>query len=109
MRRRTLLAVLVTTFFLLTAAAAFAVEWAGNGYYLASGPNGFLNHTVHIYLSEGLGENRAVCAGIRGYGDTCVGRGSVASYSYKATVVESEPYLHNHDTEAGYFHGWWYE
>jgi hypothetical protein len=93
------------------AAETYATQWAGQNekYYLASGQSGYLNRTVKIYLSEGFGENRAVCAGIRYYGDNCVGRGSTATYSYKATLVESEPYLHNHDEENGYFKGWWYE
>jgi hypothetical protein len=33
------------------AAAAQAVEWAGNGYYLVSGQNGFLNHKVWLYVA----------------------------------------------------------
>lgn len=106
-KRRTLFAVLATTLFLLVAAAAFAVEWAGNHYYLASGQNGFLNHTVSEYESVGVGENRAVCAGIRYIGNKCVGRGEVAYYRPSEELV-SEPYLHNHDTEGGYFHGYWY-
>jgi hypothetical protein len=88
-------------------AQAQAVEWAGNGYYLASGQNGFLNHTVRLYASDGYGENRAVCAGIRGVGDTCVGRGYIAEFIL-AYDIESEPYLHNHDTEGGYFHGFYF-
>jgi hypothetical protein len=77
-------------------------HWAGNGYYLASGQNGFSNYYVYVYTSEGEGENRAVCAGIRGVGSTCVGRGYTASYGTGAEWYK-EVYLHNHDTEGGYF------
>jgi hypothetical protein len=89
------------------AAQALATEWAGNGYYLASGQNGFLNYKVNLYASEGKGENRAVCAGIRSYGNSCVGRGYYAWYAL-SFYVYNEPYLHNHDTEGGYFHGWYF-
>jgi|ERR1039457_2374065 hypothetical protein len=108
MRRfRTLLAFTVLAFVLFVA-TALAVEWAGNGYYLASGQSGYLNHTVTIQEASGRGENRAVCAGIRYYGDDCVGRGSTAAYIEPYPVL-SEPYLHNHDTEGGYFHGYYLE
>jgi hypothetical protein len=90
--------------FFAVAATALAIKWTGPNYYLASGQNGFLNKTVIVQASFGKGENRAVCAGIRGYGDTCVGRGSIASYIEPYAVL-SEPYIHNHDTEAGYFIG----
>jgi len=88
-------------------AQAQALEWAGNGYYLASGQNGFLNSSVYLYASDGYGENRAVCAGIRGVGDSCAGRGYIAEYVLSSDVY-SEPYLHNHDAEGGYFHGFYY-
>jgi hypothetical protein len=93
-------------------ATAFATfsrhQWAGNGYHLESGQNGFLNHDVILDESQGKGENRAVCAGIRGIGDTCVGRGEEAVYGTKGIAVEAEPYIHNHDAEAGYFNAWYY-
>ncbi len=89
------------------AAQALATEWAGHGYYLASGQNGFLNYKVNLYASEGLGEDRAVCAGIRYYEKSCVGRGAYAWYAL-SFYVSGEPYLHNHDPENGYFHGWYY-
>jgi hypothetical protein len=87
-------------------ALASRTEWAGNGYYLSSGQNGFLNHKVNLYLSEGLGSNRAVCAGIRGIEESCVGRGAYALYDL-GYYVEGEPYIHNHDPEGGYFQGWY--
>jgi opacity protein-like surface antigen len=106
-KKRVLVAVAVAICLGIFAAAADAVQWAGNNYYLASGQNGFLNHTVSIQISEGTGENRAVCAGIRSYGDKCVGRGAYAFFSLERKV-SSEPYLHNHDELGGYFFGWWY-
>ncbi len=79
-------------------------HWAGNGYYLASGQNGFTNYEVNnLFESVGLGENRAVCAGIRGVGNMCVGRGQTARYSTGSEYFGFEPYLHNHDTEGGDF------
>lgn len=89
------------------AAAQAEGLWAGNGYFLASGQNGFLNHTVELEISTGIGNNRAVCAGIRGYADECAPRGSAASEDLEKRV-KSEPYLHNHDTEGGTFEGWWW-
>jgi hypothetical protein len=90
-----------------TASAYETVHWAGNGYYLASGQNGFLNRTRAMNESWGKGENRAVCSGLRGIGDSCVGRGSTASYHTQGYIyVYLEADLHNHDTEAGYFNGW---
>ena len=88
------------------APSAQAAEWAGNGYYLASGQNGFTNYKVNLYWSEGKGETRAVCAGIRGYGSNCVSRGYYAAY-WLSFYVNGEPYLHNHDAEGGYFRGWY--
>jgi len=98
---------------LIFVAVAFAEytthHWAGNGYYLASGQNGFLNSKVSLAESWGSGENRAVCAGIREIGDTCVGRGATAYYHTVNWIhVWSEPYLHNHDTEGGFFNGWYW-
>jgi hypothetical protein len=90
------------------ATQAQAVQWTGSGYHLESGQNGFLNHTVKLEVSTGLGSNRAVCAGIRGYLEECAPRGSAASADLEK-VVSSEPYLHNHDSEGGYFEGWYYE
>jgi hypothetical protein len=87
-------------------ALASRTEWAGNGYHLESGQNGFLNHKINFFLSEGKGENRAVCAGIRGVEESCVPRGSYAVYDLPF-YIEGEPYLHNHDPEGGYFHGWY--
>ncbi len=106
-RLRTLFAFTVLAFVVFVA-AALAVEWAGNGYYLSSGQSGYLNHTVNIQVSSGNGEDRAVCAGIRYYGDQCVGRGATAKYVEPYPVL-SEPYLHNHDYEGGYFHGYYLE
>jgi hypothetical protein len=100
---------------LICASAVFAgpsqaVQWAGESapYYLSSGQSGFLNESTELYASEGEGENRAVCAGIRGYGDNCTGRGHAVSYSDENKILFSEPYLHNHDTEGGDFKGWYY-
>jgi hypothetical protein len=97
---------------LTSVATAFAYEtvhWAGSGYYLASGQNGFLNRTRAMNESWGTGENRAVCSGLRGIGDSCVGRGSTAHYHTQGYIyVYLEAYLHNHDTEAGYFNGWYF-
>jgi hypothetical protein len=87
-------------------ALAGSTEWAGNGYHLSSGQSGYLNHKVSLYLSEGKGEDRAVCAGIRYYEKSCVGRGSYAFYEL-SNYVDGEPELHNHDAEGGYFHGWY--
>jgi hypothetical protein len=94
-------------------AAAFAIDsehhWAGNGYHLASGQSGFLNHKTGLDESWGRGEGRAVCAGIREVENTCVGRGETAYYTtYHGIYVESEPYLHNHDPEGGTFNGWYW-
>ncbi len=108
MRRLCTLLAFTALCFALFVAAASAIEWAGNGYYLASGQSGYLNRTVTIQASSGKGENRAVCAGIRYYGYQCVGRGSTASY-IEPYPVFSEPYLHNHDAEGGYFHGYYLE
>lgn len=58
MRRLGTLLAFTVLVFVLFVACALAIEWAGNGYYLASG---------------------------------------------------KEPYLHNHDTEGGYFHGYYLE
>jgi hypothetical protein len=92
-----------------TGSAYETVHWAGNGYSLASGQNGFLNRTRAINESWGKGENRAVCSGLRGISDSCVGRGSTASYHTQGYIyVYLEAYLHNHDTEAGYFAGWYF-
>jgi hypothetical protein len=98
---------------LVVVATAFAVDerrlWAGNKYHLNSGQNGFLNYNVALDESQGEGEDRAVCAGIRGIGETCVGRGSEAVYeTVNGIYIEAEPYIHNHDTEAGYFFGWYW-
>jgi hypothetical protein len=104
---RVLIVIAVLTCCGAFAAQALATEWAGNGYYLASGQNGFTNYKVNLYASEGKGENRAVCAGIRYYGNNCVGRGFYAWYPLPF-YVHGEPYLHNHDSEGGYSHGWYY-
>jgi len=97
---------------LTSVATAFGYEtihWAGNGYFLASGQNGFLNRTRAMNESWGKGENRAVCSGLRNIGDTCVGRGSTAEYHTQGYIyVYLEAYLHNHDTEGGYFNGWYF-
>lgn len=98
---------------LVFVAAAFAAfekhEWAGNGYHLESGQNGFLNENVILDESKGKGESRAVCAGIRGFeGEVCVGRGAEAVFTTKGIAVEGDPYIHNHDPEAGYFHAWFW-
>lgn len=96
--------------FVTVAFAEFTTHhWAGNGYHLASGQNGFLNRKVPLAESWGKGENRAVCAGIREIGSTCVNRGETAFYHTVGFIhVESEPYLHNHDPEAGEFNGWYW-
>jgi|GEM_PF-3509758 hypothetical protein len=105
LRAPILIAVVCSCVFAALALAA-RTEWAGNGYHLASGQSGYLNHKVSLYLSEGKGEDRAVCAGIRSYEKSCVGRGSYALYDL-SFYVNGEPELHNHDGEAGYFHGWY--
>jgi hypothetical protein len=104
------LAVVVSCFAFTAVALAYTtIHWAGNGYYLNSGQNGFTNYIAAMNESWGKGENRAVCAGIRGIGDTCVGRGSTAYYHTTGYIyVEAEAYLHDHDTEAGYFNGWYF-
>src|SRR4030088_556113 len=103
------LAVVVCCLAFASVALAYSTHhWAGNGYYLASGQNGFTNYTRAMNESWGSGENRAVCAGIREIGSTCVGRGSTAYYHTTGYIyVYAEAYLHNHDTEAGYFNGWY--
>ena len=60
--------------------------------------------------SWGYGENRLACAGIREIGRTCaVNRGETVYYHTVNWIgVWSEPYLHNHDTEGGYFQGWYW-
>jgi hypothetical protein len=99
---------------LAVVAIAFAGEdrerhWAGNGYHLESAQTGWLNHKTGLDESWGRGENRAVCSGIGSIGQTCVNRGETAYYTtYEGIYVESEPYLHNHDGEAGYFNGWYW-
>jgi hypothetical protein len=97
---------------LVIVATAFATDerhlWAGNSYHLESGQNGFLNYNVILTESQGEGIDRAVCAGVRGIGETCVGRGSEAVYGLKGIYVEAEPYIHNHDAEGGYFYGWYW-
>lgn len=99
---------------LVSVAAASAQEyetihWAGNGYYLSSGQNGFLNRTRAMNESWGKGENRAVCAGLRGIGETCGGRGSTPHFHTEGYIyVYLEAYLHNHDEEGGYFNGWYF-
>jgi hypothetical protein len=109
-KRRIAAALAAFTTSLMFVAAAAAEEfktyqWAGNGYHLNSGQNGFLNRKLFLNEAIGIGENRAVCAGIREVGDSCVGRGEYAFYHH--STVYSEPYLHNHDAEAGYFYGWY--
>ncbi|MGP0102602.1 MAG: hypothetical protein ACLPUT_13415 [Solirubrobacteraceae bacterium] len=104
MRKVRKLVAATTVAFFAVVVTALAINWTGSHYYLSSGQNGFLNRTVIVQASFGKGENRAVCAGIRYYGLSCVGRGSIASYIEPYAVL-SEPYLHNHDTEGGYFVG----
>ncbi len=96
----------VAAFGTFASQASAKVHWAGNSYHLESGQNGFLNHKVELFFSEGKGENRAVCAGIREIESNCVGRGSFALYTLPFYVI-GEPYLHNHDTEGGFFNGWY--
>ncbi len=112
-KSRTVIAVVaVFASCLVFAAAAFAAfethHWAGGGYFLASGQNGFLNTNVFLNETWGTGENRAVCSGISGFGKTCVNRGETARYNTKGIEVEGDPDLHNHDTEDGYFNGWFW-
>jgi len=86
---------------------AQALEWAGNGYYLSSGQNGFLNRKVWLYATNGYGEGPANCAGIRGYGNGCAGPREFSAYVLAGDVY-SEPYLHNHSTFGGTFKGYYY-
>jgi hypothetical protein len=45
----------------------------------------------------------------KGENRTCVGRGYTAYFNTTGHVyVEAEAYLHNHDSEAGYFNGWYF-
>jgi hypothetical protein len=105
---RTLIVVAVVTCLgVFGVAEAQALEWAGNGYYLSSGQNGFLNHSVYLYASNGYGEGVASCAGIRGYGNGCAGPNEISSYVLAGDVY-SEPYLHNHSTYGGYFKGYYF-
>jgi hypothetical protein len=92
------------------AASSEAVEWAGNGYYLASGQNGFLNHKVWIYASDVLATGSAIgCAGIREVApvvcEAYAGSGAGVTEAYE---YWSEPDLHNHSTFGGTFRGFYY-
>jgi hypothetical protein len=107
-RLRTLLAATGAAFLLLVA-VALAVEWTGAHYHLNSGQSGFTNYNVIVQISSGRGENRAVCASIRGKGEiNCVGRGETASFIEPYPII-GEPFIHNHDAEAGYFKGYYLE
>jgi len=106
-KQSALLAVVAILCLGIFAAAAQAVEWAGNGYYLVSGQNGFLNHKVWLYAADGIGEGVASCAGIREVAKGCAGPWEVSGYVLSGDVW-SEPYLHNHDTKAGTFKGYYY-
>ena len=112
LKARIAVALLVVAFCLAFSAVALAYtthQWAGNGYHLNSGQNGFTNFVAAMNESWGSGENRAVCAGIREVGNNCVGRGSTAFFNTTGHIfVEAEAYLHNHDAEAGTFNGWYF-
>ena len=111
-RTAAVLAVLACSLvFVAVALAAFQNrQWAGQNqpYHLNSGQSGYLNVNVFLNEASGKGENRAVCAGINGFGDTCVGRGETARFGTKGIEVEGDPYLHDHDGEGGYFKGWFF-
>jgi hypothetical protein len=92
------------------AASSEAVEWAGNGYHLAGGQNGFLNHKVNLYASDVLATSSAIgCAGIREVVpvvcEEYAGSGAGVTLAYD---VYSEPDLHNHSTFEGTFRGFYY-
>jgi hypothetical protein len=92
------------------AASSEAVEWAGNGYYLASGQNGFLNYKVHLYASDVLATSGQIgCAGIREYNAVvCEEYAGSGAGVVRAEDVYSEPDLHNHGTKGGTFRGFYY-
>ncbi len=92
------------------AASSEAVEWAGNGYHLAGGQNGFLNHKVNLNGSYVLATSSAIgCAGIREVVpvscEEYAGSGAGVTLAYD---VYSEPDLHNHSTFEGTFRGFYY-
>jgi hypothetical protein len=92
-------------------ASAQAEEWAGNGYHLEPGQNGFLNRKVWIYAYDGEGLGGVlVCTGIRGLEGSEICSTSTEEIVGKTYLAEyySEPYLHNHSTKGGDFRGWWY-
>jgi hypothetical protein len=106
---RLLIAVLVVVAFATFVAVALAnrIEWAGNKYHLNSAQTGYTNYAVEAFASEGHGENRAVCSAFRYSPEqSCVGRGGYSLYLLGSYHIV-EPYIHNHDAEAGYFHGWY--
>jgi hypothetical protein len=92
------------------AASSEAVEWAGNGYYLAGGQNGFLNHKVYLYASDVVATGSAIgCAGIREVvAVVCESYAGSGAGVTLANDVYSEPDLHNHSTFGGTFRGFYY-
>jgi hypothetical protein len=91
-------------------ASSEAVEWAGSGYHLAGGQNGFLNHKVPLFASDVLATGSAIgCAGIREVAPVVCEEfpGSGAGVTL-ANDVFSEPDLHNHSTFEGTFRGFYF-
>ncbi len=104
-----LLALLTVCFATAGAASATTIEWAGNGYSLESGQNGFLNHKVFLYASEVIGTSAMLgCAGIREVEPlNCEKEEGELAGVVKAVEYFSEPYLHNHGSKRGTFRGFY--
>lgn len=104
-----LLAIVAASAVAANAASAETIEWAGNGYHLASGQNGFLNHKVWLYASDVKGTSAMLgCAGIREVEPlNCEKSVGELAGVVKALEYWSEPYLHNHGTKEGTFDGWY--
>ena len=86
------------------------MEWAGNGYYLAGGQNGFLNHKVSLHSSYVLATGSAIgCAGIREVvAVSCEQYAGSGAGVVLANDVYAEPDLHNHSAFGGTFRGFYY-
>ncbi len=104
-----LLAVLAVLAVTAGAASATTIEWAGSGYALESGQNGFLNHKVFLFASEVIGTSAMLgCAGIREVEPlNCEKEEGELAGVVKAVEYFSEPYLHNHGLKRGTFRGFY--
>jgi hypothetical protein len=103
----TLLAISTCAF--ASAASAEVIEWAGHGYHLAGGQNGFLNHKVSIKASDVLATSEAIgCAGIREVVPvSCEEFAGSGAGVVLLNAVTAEPDLHNHSTFEGTFRGFY--